>query len=183
MSKKLLAAALLSSTCVFGAVAADKSFINPGFEAGASNWRCISNGQDPITKFEVDTTEIPFLSEGKKALKITLTEKPKVYICAMQGIKFPEKEVNLPKQITISYKAPQVGAYLLLGYIVGTDRKDIRNESITLKPGENFQTSTFDIKVPEGTRALNLEIRIVDKGSFWFDDISLVYNNTENEIK
>ena len=171
-----LAAVLLSSACVFGAFAVENSFINPGFEAGTSNWGCISNGQDAIIKFEVDATQIPFLSEGKQSLKITLTEKPKVYVCAMQGVQFPEKEVNLPKQIKISYNAPQTGACLLFNYIVGTDRKDIRNETIALKPGENFQTSTFDLKIPEGSRVLNLEIRVADKGSFWFDDISLVYN-------
>jgi hypothetical protein len=175
MSKKL-AAVLLSSASVFGALAEEKSFINPGYEAGTSNWRCISNGQDAITKFEVDATQIPFLSEGKQSLKITLTEKPKVYVCAMQGIQFPEKEVDLPKQIKISYKAPQTGAYLLFNYIVGTDRNDIRNETIALKPGENFQAAIFDLKVPEGMRALGLEIRVDDKGSFWFDDIRLVYN-------
>jgi len=149
---------------------------NPGFEEPAAphsyaGWYFVNHGQDFI-RGEIQAQDY---HSGLKAASVTVSQKPKIYVCWSQHICVKE-DAQLPDEISLWYRALDNPCQICMSFSAVEDGQVVRKggTSFNLEKSLDWKKITRKIDIPLGTRDILLEIRVTKEGYYCFDDVSLV---------
>ena len=168
---KKLALSFLFLVCIVFAAEVIQ-FTNGGFESGFEPpWRLATNGQEAAIKVE-PTMEGAF--GGRNALKVTLTERMKSYCCVVQGIHI-NNNAQLPRRLSLAMRNP-ARVEVLFRYQMpkNADGKiPFLFDKGVINPSDEWKTTELELKPRRGATIVQLEIRFVEPGCYWLDDVKL----------
>ncbi|MBQ7651081.1 MAG: hypothetical protein IJS15_08985 [Victivallales bacterium] len=168
--KKLTLSFLFLVSIVFAGDAIQ--FADGGFETGFERpWRLVTNGQEDAVKVET-VAEGAF--KGRRALKVTLTEKMRSYCCVVQGMSVQDDSL-LPRKLSLTTRATSK-AEALFRYQMpkNADGKiTFLFDKCAINPSEDWNTTELELNPRRGTTIVQLEIRFTEPGSYYLDDVRL----------